>query len=101
MSDEMRTVGELRERLAEKAVADKEFRARLLADPKTAIGDELGFAVPEALSIEVHEESAGTAHLVLPPGANLSEGELGSVAGGHHETTPTIRLRSPHGHVKW
>ena len=84
MSDETRTVGEVRESLVKKATADEAFRARLLADPKAAIGDELGFAVPEALSIEVHEESAETAHLVLPPGGNLSEGELGGVAGGYH-----------------
>ena len=30
----------------------------------------------------VHEESAATAHLVLPPSPQLSEAELETVAGG-------------------
>ena len=83
MSSKMKTMGELRERLAEKAAEDEEFRDRLLADPKAAIGDELGVALPESLSIVVHEESTATVHLILPPGGNLSEGELGKVAGGY------------------
>ena len=85
MGAETRTVGEVRQSMVEKATVDKEFRDRLLADPKAAIGDELGLAVPESLSIEVHEESPETAHLVLPPDGNLSEGELGKVAGGAWE----------------
>ena len=82
MSAEMRTMGELRERLVERATADEAFRDRLLADPRAAIGDELGLALPESLSIEVHEESTATVHLVLPPGGNLGESELGRIAGG-------------------
>ncbi len=82
MSTETKTVTELRGHLMEKATADEAFRARLLSDPKGAIEEELGLAVPASLSIEVHEESAGTAHLVLPPSSKLSEGDLRAVAGG-------------------
>ena len=82
MSTETKTVDELRECLVEKATGDAEFRARLLSDPKAAIEEELGLAVPASLSIEVHEESGATAHLVLPPDSKLSEGDLQAVAGG-------------------
>ncbi len=82
MSSEARTAGELREHLVEKATADAEFRARLLSDPKAAIEQELGIAIPASLSIEVHEEDSATAHLILPPTAKLNEGDLQTAAGG-------------------
>ena len=82
MSTETKTVTELRGHLMEKATADEAFRARLLSDPKGAIEEELGLAVPASMSIEVHEESAGTAHLILPPDSKLSESDLRAVAGG-------------------
>ena len=82
MSTETKTVDELRGHLTEKATADEAFRARLLSDPKAAIKEELGLTVPASLSIEVHEESVATTHLVLPPDSRLSEGELQAVAGG-------------------
>ena len=76
------TISEMRERLLEKAAGDEAFRARLLADPKAAVRDELGLEVPAGFSIEVHEEASDTSHLVLPPSAALGEAELGQVAGG-------------------
>ncbi len=82
MSSETRTAGELREYLVDKATGDAEFRARLLSDPKAAIREELGVAIPASLSIEVHEEDGATAHLVLPPDSRLNEGDLQAVAGG-------------------
>ena len=82
MSTETKTVDKLREHLVEKATADEAFRARLLSDPKGAIEEELGVAVPASLSIEVHEESAATTHLILPPHSKLSESDLQAVAGG-------------------
>ncbi len=82
MSTETKTVTELRGHLMEKATADEAFRARLLSDPKAAIEEELGLAVPASMSIEVHEESGATAHLILPPDSKLSESDLRAVAGG-------------------
>ena len=38
--------------------------------------------MPESLSVEIHEESSGTAHLVLPPDSKLSRNDLRAVAGG-------------------
>ena len=71
---------DMQAKIVSKASADAEFRARLLGDPKGAIA-QLGIAIPASLAVEVHEESANTAHLVLPAGS-LTEGEMETVAGG-------------------
>lgn len=82
MSTETVTAGELRARLVEKAAADEGFRARLLADPKAVVEDELGLSIPAGFTIRVHEERADTGHLVLPPAAYLTEDDLEQAAGG-------------------
>ena len=78
----METPNEMRAMIVGKAAEDADFRARLLSDPKGAVGQELGVTIPASLSIEVHEESGTTAHLVLPPDSKLNEGDLQTVAGG-------------------
>lgn len=57
------------------------FVGHLLPDPKPAVGQALGVALPDALTISVHEESAAAAHVVLPPGSRLTERDLSAVAG--------------------
>ena len=76
------SVSAMRERLIAKAAEDGTFRARLLADPKDAVRDELGVKVPDGFTIAVHEETADTAHLVLPLSSQLDEAALAQVAGG-------------------
>ena len=78
----METSEEMRARIVDKAAEDADFRARLLDDPKGTLEQELGVAIPAALSIEVHEESGETAHLVLPPDSRLGEDDLQAAAGG-------------------
>ena len=78
----METPNEMRMKIVGKATGDSDFRARLLGDPKGTLERELGVAIPASMSIEVHEESGATAHLVLPPDSKLSEGDLQAVAGG-------------------
>ena len=78
----MTTATELKARILRKAEDDGEFRARLIADPKAAISAETGTTIPDGFDIVVHEDSATTAHLVLPPSGELSEAEMKSVAGG-------------------
>ncbi len=78
----METPNELREKIMDKAAKDSDFRALLLRDPKGALAQELGVTIPDSLSVEVHEESNTTTHLVLPPDSKLSEGDLQAVAGG-------------------
>ncbi len=78
-----KTHEEMRAELIGRAARDEGFRAQLIDDPKMAIKDALGIDVPESVSVAVHEESATTAHLVLPPSPQLGEAELAAVAAGH------------------
>ena len=78
----MTTATELKSRILNKAGEGNDFRAHLIADPKAAIASEVGKVVPDGFDIVVHEDSATTAHLVLPPSSALTEAELETVAGG-------------------
>jgi hypothetical protein len=78
----MTTATELKAQILSKAEEDGEFRALLIADPKTAISSETGKSLPDSFDVVVHEDSATTAHLVLPPSPELTEAELEAVAGG-------------------
>ena len=92
----MKTATELKTQLLTKAAEDGEFRARLLADPRAAISSELGTTIPEGFDIAVHEHSATTAHLVLPPSPALTEDEMRFVAGGRG-----YRGQGPGGPSSW
>ena len=78
----MTTATEMRERILSRAAEDGEFRSLLIADPKAAISNETGASMPDGFDVAVHEDSATTAHLVLPPSPELTEAELGMVSGG-------------------
>ena len=82
----MKTYVELRADVLDKAARDESFRARLLARPKAAVQEATGLALPDSVSIEVHEESASTAHLVLSPSGALTDGDLQRIAAGHRVT---------------
>ena len=69
----------MRLKIVGRATEDPGFRARLLSDPKGAIGQELNVTIPASLSIEVHEEREGLVHLILPPRSKLSESDLQEV----------------------
>ncbi len=77
-----RTMSEMRSHILAKAAADMDFRAQLLADPKSALTAELEIPIPEAFEVHVHEDSATAAHFVLPPSPKLTEADLAQVAGG-------------------
>ena len=89
----METASEMREKIVVKAITDADFRARLLSDPKGTVGQELGVTIPESLSIDVHEESATSAHLVLPPDSKLSEEDLKAVSGGWWDEAVAERVK--------
>ena len=78
----MTTATEMKDRILNRAAEDGEFRASLIADPKAAIASEIGTTVPDGFDVVVHEDSATTAHLVLPPSPKLTEAELETAAGG-------------------
>jgi hypothetical protein len=66
-----------------KAWGDDDFKAKLLADPKTVL-EESGLAIPQDVEFRVVENTDKTIHLILPPepAELLSEEELEMVAGG-------------------
>ena len=95
-----KTHEELREELIEMALEDQDFRARLIEDPKATIKEAFGIEVPGSLAVNVHEDTATTAHLVLPPAAQLGEEDLSAVAAGHHVRRGAYDSRNrPHIHV--
>ena len=76
-----------------KALKDRAFRARLLADPTGVYGEELGRAkpgqsIPEGVEIRIAQEAADVFYVVLPylpPEMPLSDQRLEMVA--RHELT--------------
>ena len=78
----MESPNEMRMKVVGKAGEDADFRAKLMSDPKAAISEELGVTMPEGLTVQVHEDTGTTAHLVIPPASKLNEGDLRAVAGG-------------------
>ena len=66
-----------------KAWADPDFKAKLLADPKTVL-KENGLAIPDDVEFRIVENTDKIVHLNLPPEptGQLSEEELEKVAGG-------------------
>ena len=83
------TMKELEERIILKALKDSIFRVQLLKDPKGAIGQELGIALPDHLSVKIVEEKENEVVLVIPQNAEqdheLTQLELESVSGGWSE----------------
>ena len=76
------TQAEMQGKLIAKAQAEPEFRAQLVADPKATIEGLIGVEIPEAINLQVHEDSATSFHLVLPPSGKLTEDELATVFAG-------------------
>ena len=71
----MKNALQLREELIAKAEDNSAFRSRLIENPKKTIEQELGVTLAEDHDIEVHEETATTAHLVLPAQSRYSKAE--------------------------
>ena len=100
----MRTYAELRADVLDKAAKDEDFRARLLADPKEAVREATGLNLPDSVSIEVHEESSNSAHLVLPPSGRLADGDLERIAAGdvyNHPYHGRMEHQHPDGQGGW
>ena len=81
MTQQFQTIEEFNDYMRNRAVEDQEFRSRLLADPKAVIEEVLDMSIPDGFSVQVHEESATTAHMVIPPSAALAEQDMHAVAG--------------------
>ncbi len=91
---------ELENRLVAWATSDSAFRQRLVDDPHAAVKDELGVTLPADVSVTVLQDSADRLYLVLPPtdgtSSDLSDAELGSVAGGTFNDTESGRTQMHH-----
>ena len=90
---------QMERRLVDRSLEDEAFRIRLLEDPKAAVEQELGTQLPEDVKVEVMEETADTAYLVLPfrstesqETGELSDQELEAVAGGWLEVPHSQRF---------
>jgi hypothetical protein len=85
---------EVERTLVQRSMEDKDFRQRLLDDPKGAVEQELGSRLPEGVEVRAVEESAQIIYLVLPSasplgrGGELSDQELDEVAGGDESDNP-------------
>ena len=62
----VRSRARLEHQLIIRALRDAEFRHEFVAEPKPLIETELGYTLPDALTVEVLEESAVLRHLVIP-----------------------------------
>lgn len=69
-------------KLVAQAQEDSDFRSRLLANPRSALKEAFDIEVPDDFNLEVHEDNARTAHLVLPASAELTDAQLRQAAGG-------------------
>ncbi len=78
---EMKSPEEMRAYIINKAKDDETFRSQLLADPKEALKQEFDITLPSSFNLQVHEDSATSAHIVLPPTQNLNL-DLSVVQGG-------------------
>jgi hypothetical protein len=66
---------------------EPEFRAKVLANPKSMLEEALGQKLPENVSIFIHEEDLHTLHFSVPPTREnlekeLTDEQLEQVAGG-------------------
>jgi len=68
--------------IAERIAADPAFRETLLADPRAALCEVIGFDIPESVQVVLHEESLTQIHLTIPSSETLDDADLELVAGG-------------------
>lgn len=78
------TRAEVQAQIAQRLAEDPAFREALLEDPRSAVSAVVGFEIPEAVTISVHEESLTDVHIVIPAAAGdeVSEEDLELVSGG-------------------
>jgi len=83
------TRGEINDIVAQFATQNKEYRDKLMADPKSVLAKQMNQELPDWLNVQVVQETADTIYLVLPhvpqEGDELSDADLEMVAGGKDE----------------
>src|SRR5215203_2366958 len=80
---------EMERKLIQRTLQDEDFRRQLIADLKATMEHELGVRLPAEVRVRGVEETTDTIYLVLPSasalggeGGEISDQELGAVAGG-------------------
>jgi len=79
--------GQLEDMIRDKAYADPKYRDELLANPKKVLTNYLSAGLPADVEVKIIEENSNLIYLVIPDrhlqiGDELSEDDLGKVAGG-------------------
>ena len=80
----METRDSMLQKLFAKTEEDTDFRGRLLANPRSALKEAFDIEVPDEFKLEVHEDDARTAHIVLPAFVELTDAQLQQVTGGQY-----------------
>jgi hypothetical protein len=71
----------LKTKIIEKAWEDAAFKKQLLADPKSAIQEAFGIAIPDSIELKALEETTNQFYLVIPPNpSEVLDGTTGAVA---------------------
>lgn len=78
----METRDSMLQKLIAKMDDDTDFRGLLLTNPRSALKVAFDIEIPDDFKLEVHEDDARTAHLVLPASAELTDVQLQQAAGG-------------------
>lgn len=86
------TMSEMKAHLVAKADESEDFRMRLVADPRSVISAEFGLSIPDGFDIRVHEDSATTAHMVLPMTDRLTDEELAQIAAAVDVNWDTVNI---------
>ncbi|HEU6453539.1 MAG TPA: NHLP leader peptide family RiPP precursor [Gemmatimonadaceae bacterium] len=74
-------------RVLDRALADPDFRAKLVASPHSSLSELYGVTIPENADVRVFEESDDGHYVVIPPDMSsvsqeLTDEQLEAVAGG-------------------
>lgn len=79
-------IKKVKDQVAAKAWADKEFRKELKANPTAALQKLFGASFPKSVEVKLFEDNQKTLNIVIPEAnekqGELSEEELSSVSGG-------------------
>lgn len=85
MSEKL-TRGEIQDLLTKFSKSNPRYRAALLKNPKLVLEGQMGGKIPDGITVKAVEETPDTIYVIVPyvpkPGAELSDSELESVAGG-------------------
>ncbi|MGK0189172.1 MAG: hypothetical protein ACI9R3_004989 [Verrucomicrobiales bacterium] len=90
MASEPLTRDEIEEIVIENATKYPKYREALLTDPKKIVETQLNNTLPDNVTVEIVQESAGKIYIRLPhliaDGSELSDEDLEQVAGGKDDT---------------